>query len=420
MLKIRGNNLLKGTINVKGSKNASLGLMVASILIRGRVKLLNVPNILDVKVLLNIFKYLNVSVNFNNNILEINSENIEYKSLIIDDVKKIRASSYLMGAFLSLFNKVEICNPGGCAFSNRPIDFHLKAFREFGVDVKEENDKLELNSKEIHNGYFYIPSVSVGTTIDLLLFASLHNNMFILDNVAIECEVEEVIKFLKLAGVEILKVKEKTLLIKGKEILNKDLEYVVMNDRIEAGTLALLGASLGDNLVIKGFNIFDNLYLLNLFNKLKVPYVLKEKTLTISRFRDFDGLDLETNPYPFLPTDLQPLISVFLSLGKSKSTIKENIYPSRLSHVDQLNKLNFNLDVKNNKIIINPMNKLKGNIVIGKDLRGGCALLIASLLVDDYTYFEGVNYIERGYENFINRLKEIGALIYEEKDNYIK
>lgn len=418
MLKIRGNNLLKGVIEVKGSKNSSLALMAASILSRGKVKLINVPDIVDVRVMLDIFKYLNIDYIFEHNELFIDSSEIEYKSLMIDDVKKIRASSYFMGSFLSLFNHVEIYNPGGCAFSERPIDFHINAFKEFGVIVSESDNKIKLDSSNIHNGYYYIPKVSVGTTIDILLFSSLHENMFIIDNVAVESEVEEVIKFLRLLGVEILKIKERTLLVKGKKALNKDVEYNVMNDRIEAGTLALLGALLGDNLTIKGFNMFDNLYLLNLFNKLKVPYIIKDNNLMISRHIDFEGVDLETNPYPFLPTDLQPLISVFLSFGKSKSSIKENIYPSRISHVFELQKLNFNIEFNNNIIIINPTKKLIGNKVYGKDLRGGCALLMASLLVDDYTYFYGINYIERGYENFLSRLKNIGALIYEEESNF--
>lgn len=418
MLKIRGNNLLKGVIEVKGSKNSSLALMAASILSRGKVKLINVPDIVDVRVMLDIFKYLNIDYIFEHNELFIDSSEIEYKSLMIDDVKKIRASSYFMGSFLSLFNRVEIYNPGGCTFSERPIDFHINAFKEFGVIVSESDNKIKLDSSNIHNGYYYIPKVSVGTTIDILLFSSLHENMFIIDNVAVESEVEEVIKFLRLLGVEILKIKERTLLVKGKKALNKDVEYNVMNDRIEAGTLALLGALLGDNLTIKGFNMFDNLYLLNLFNKLKVPYIIKDNNLMISRHIDFEGVDLETNPYPFLPTDLQPLISVFLSFGKSKSSIKENIYPSRISHVFELQKLNFNIEFNNNTIIINPTKKLIGNKVYGKDLRGGCALLMASLLVDDYTYFYGINYIERGYENFLSRLKNIGALIYEEESNF--
>lgn len=417
MLKIRGNNLLKGTIEVKGSKNASLALIAASILVKGKVKLMNVPNIKDVRVMLNILSYLNVDYTFENNVLFIDSENIEYKSLVIDDVKKIRASTYFMGSFLSLFNKVEICGPGGCNFSERPIDFHLNAFKEFGVNIIEDNN-LILDSMNIHNGYYYIPNVSVGTTIDILLFASLHNNMFIIDNIAIESEVEELIKFLTILGVEILKIKEKTILVKGKKELKKDIEYSVMNDRIEAGTLAIMGALLGDNLKIKGFNIFDNLYLLNIFSKLRIPYIIENNQLTISRCLDFIGINIETKPYPFFPTDLQPLISVLLSFGKTTSSIKENIYPKRLSHLYELNKLGFKFKTNNNIIIINPIDNLNKNIVYGRDLRGGCALLLASLLVDDYTYYSGIEYIERGYEDFIKRLKNIGALIYEEKDNY--
>lgn len=416
MLTIKGNKLLRGTIEVKGSKNASLGLIVASLLNKGKVRLLNVPNISDVNVLLKILKYLNVKVKYSNNVLDIDSSLIEYKSLLIDDVKKIRASSYLMGAFLGLFNRVEIFNPGGCNFSYRPIDYHLNAFKEFGVNVKEE-EILELVTNCEKNGYYRIPTVSVGTTINLLLFASLKPNIYIIDNIANEPEVDEVVKFLILSGVEIKKIKEKTILIKGKEKLNNNLEYKVMNDRIEAGTFALLGASLGDNLEIKGFNIFDNLYLLNLFYKLNVPFKIKEDSLFISRYLDFEGIDLNTNPYPFLPTDLQPLLSVFLSLGKTRSTIKENIYPSRVSYIYELNKLNFDIKINNNIIIINQSKNLKGNNVVGQDLRGSFALIMAGLLIDDETFFTGTKYVERGYENIINRLKDIGACLYEEKNN---
>ena len=415
MLKIKGGNLLRGSINVNGSKNAALALIAASLLTKGKVTLNNVPNILDVHVFIDILQYLNVKVSFNNNCLTLDSTYIEYKSLLIDEIKKLRASSYLMGVFLSLFNKVEIYNPGGCSFSERPIDYHLNGFKTFGVDINEVNSSLFLEVNNIKNGYYYIPNISVGTTIDLLLFASLKDNTFIIDNIALESEVEEVIKFLKLLDVEIIKIRERTLLIKGKKELKKDINYTVMNDRIEAATLALFGAALGDNLTINGFNLLDNLYLLNIFNKLKVPYILKENKLIISKVKDFKGIDLETNPFPLLPTDIQPILTVFLSLGIDESSIKENIYPSRISYVYELNKLNYNIKINNNKIIIKNSKKLKGNIVYGKDLRGSCALLLAALLIDDISYLEGYYFIKRGYEDLINRLNLLGANINEEK-----
>ena len=417
MLKIRGNKVLNGVIEVKGSKNAALALIVCSILTKGKITLENVPNILDVNILLNILKYLNVKIEFNNNLLNIDSTEITYKSLIIDDCNKIRASSYLMGAFLSLFNKVEITNPGGCNFSERPIDFHLEGFKTFGAEVREDNNFLFIESNNVKNGYYYIPNVSVGTTIDLLLFFSLKECTFILDNVALECEVEEVIKFLTLVGVEIKRIKEKTLLIKGKKCLIDNIKYKVMNDRIEAGSFAILGACIGDDLKIKGFNMYDNLYLLNIFLKLKIPFKLEDDILTISRFTDFEGIKLNTNPYPLFPTDLQPLMCVLLSLGKSESLIEENIYPKRMSHLNELNKLVFNLSFNNNIIIVNNIKKLNKNRVVGYDLRGSFSLLIALLLIDDFSYLDGVKYLDRGYENLVVRLKEIGALIYEEKNN---
>ena len=413
MLKIKGNKLLKGSIEVKGSKNSSLPIIIASLLNKGKVRLENVPNISDVNILIYILRYLNVDIEYKNNILEIDSSNIEYKSLLVDDVKKIRASSYFMGAFLSLFKKIEIFNPGGCNFSYRPIDYHLNGFKEFGVNIISEND-LYLEANNIHNGYYFIPNISVGTTIDLLLFFSLNDNLFILDNIALEVEVMEVIEFLKLMGVEINKIKERTLLIKGKKELNKDIKYKIKNDRIEAGSLALLGAILGDHLEIKGFDLFSNLYLLNIFNKLNVPYKLNDDTLIISRFTDFKGIEIETNPYPLFPTDLQPLLTVFLSLGKEESIIKENIYPSRMSHINELNKLGFNLKVNNNYIIIKRMNKLKGNNLYCKDLRGGFSLLMASLLCEDVSTLYNEEFIKRGYEDIINRLISLGAIIYEE------
>lgn len=413
MLKIKGNKLLKGTIEVKGSKNSSLPIIISSLLNKGKVRLENVPNILDVNILINIIRYLNVDVKYKDNVLELDSSNIIYKSLLIEDIKKIRASSYFMGAFLSLFNKVEIYNPGGCNFSYRPIDYHLKGFKEFGVNIYEDNELiLELN--DIHNGYYFIPNISVGTTIDLLLFFSLKENLFILDNIALEVEVMEVIEFLKLLGVEINKIKDRTLLIKGKKDLNKDITYKIKNDRIEAGSLALLGAILGDNLEIKGFDMFSNLYLLNIFNKLNVPYKLNDDTLIISKFTNFKGIEIETNPYPLFPTDLQPLLTVFLSLGNEESIIKENIYPSRMSHINELNKLGFNLKVNDNYIIINKINKLKENSVYSKDLRGGFSLLMACLLVDGVSNLYNEEYIKRGYEDIINRLVSLGAIIYEE------
>lgn len=419
MLKIKGNKTLTGEVQISGSKNASLALIVASLLNKEEVVLKNVPNILDVNILLNILRYLNVIIEYKNNELYINSKNIEYKTLAIDDVKKIRGSSYLMGAFLSLFKKVEIYNPGGCAFSNRPIDYHLEAFEIFGSNVSYYENKILITLDKEVNGYYHIPQISVGTTIDILIFASLLENTIILDNIANEPEVHEVINFLILLGVEIVKIKEKTLFVKGNKSLKNRITYTLKNDRIEAQTFALIGASIGENLIIKGFDIFDNLYLLNIFIKLKVPFNIQEDTLIISKIKDFEGLELETNPFPLLPTDIQPLLCVFLSLGRSKSTIEELIYPTRLSHVYELQKLGFNLDINNNYIIIKPINKLIGNIVTGKDLRGTFSLVIGALLVDDIVYINNEHFIYRGYENVIDKLKNLGADISEEKDGVL-
>lgn len=405
---IQGGSKLNGDVFVAGSKNASLALIAASLLTKDKVIIQNVPKIQDVFELLEIIKTLNVKYDFVSSVLIIDSSKIEYRSLNIEAVKKLRASYYLMGIMLTLFNKCEICYPGGCDLGNRPIDMHLLSFKELGVSIRFEKGiyKLELLSPK--NSTITFNKKSVGATINTLFLASSFEQVKI-KNISIEPEVMQVIEALTLMGVEIL-VEEENCVIKGRKNKNGFMISVIP-DRIEAGTYALIGAATSNELRIHNVKIDHLKSLLDVFDEINVKYSFIKNELVIYESKNIKGIEITTNPYPGFPTDLQQPLTALLTKASSDSVIEETIYKDRTAHIYELNNMGANIKINKGKYYIQGNKKLKGKMIIGKDLRGTASLILAALMSEGKSEILGLNYLERGYSNLINNLKEIGAKI---------
>lgn len=407
---IEGNNLLSGTIKIDGSKNAALALIPASLLCKAKVILTNVPNISDVTDMLTILKELNVKYSYNNDALEIDSSNIVNKSLISENIRKIRASYYFMGTLISLFKKVEIIAPGGCKIGNRPIDYHLLGFKKMGITIKENNELFNLSYDILNNITISLPNPSVGATINLILASVISDNVIIIDNISCEPEVLQVIYFLNHAGAKIKKIDDHTIVIIGVRRL-KPITFKVMNDRIEMGTYCILGALLGNNLTIQGVDKDNILSLLSLFNHINVNYKLRDNNITFYKSKLLNSLEVSTAPFPLFPTDLQQPLCVLASHLQEESIIYENIYYDRKGHISELNKMGADIKSIKNKIIIQGSKSFIGTDVIASDLRGGAALVIAALCAKGISSIGNIHYIERGYPNIIEKLSNIGAKI---------
>lgn len=411
---VEGGKLLEGDIYVQGSKNSSLGVIVASLLCKERVVIQNVAKIQDVLDLLDILKTLNVKVEYIANVVIIDSRNITYNKLTNQLVKNFRASYYFMGIMLSLFNKCEIYSPGGCNLGDRPIDMHLDAFSSLGVEITCREDVYYMKAKKCLNNKIRFRQKSVGATINTLLYVSSLNKEIVLDNISIEPEVMQVIETLRLMGVEIY-VDNDSCKVIGRN--NKHGFMIsIIPDRIEAGTYALIAAAVGSKVKIHQINIDHLSYLLDLFNLMNVKYEFTKNSLTVYQSDDLRGVEIETSPYPGFPTDLQQPLTSLLIKANGRSSIKENIYKDRTAHIVELNKMGADIKIDNNTYYIEGNKKLHGANLSGKDLRGGASLVLASLLCEERCVIEGLKYIERGYFNLIDNLNRLGAniRIYEE------
>lgn len=407
-IRIKGQKMLNGSVRIDGSKNLIVSLIPASLLSKGRVVFHNVPLISDVFLLIDILEKLNVKTTLQDKTLSIDATNIIYQDLLYDEIKEFRASYYFIGVMLGLFGKLKIYHPGGCDFGKRPIDYHLASLKQLGVEI-DEDEIIDLKFNNIKENIVEFNVSSVGATINLLLFASTIENEIKIINGAIEPEIIELIKFLRLMGVNII-VDNRTFIIKGKRKLN-GAEFSVIPDRIEAGTYALLGASIGDNISISPV-IKEHLEsLFEIFDILEVPYEYSNHVLNISRCNINKGILIETKPYPGFPTDLQQPLTAFLTQLNATSVIIETIYENRFAHIPMLNKMGANIIKQNNMIVVVGGNQLKGAKIDGKDLRGGASLLIAALCAEGESILTGLKFINRGYENIVNKCQKLGAEI---------
>lgn len=405
-IEINGDCLLNGEVKISGSKNAALCLIAASVALRKKTILKNIPNLTDIKNFIAILKKLNVVCLFENNDLVIDATNIEYKPLTFAEVSKFRASYYLIGALLPYFKHLEINYPGGCDFIKRPIDIHLKVFEDFGVKYKE-NTCLNFIFEKYENYRVSLKSVSFGATVNAILMGLSTRETVIIDNTSQECEIDCLIEFLKCVGVEICR-KDKKIIMKAQEF--KEVEFSNIPDRMEIGTFAFLAASKGK---IKIYPIIREhvKYLESIFKTLDITYYFVENALVVEKSQVKKSLIIETGEYPLFPTDLQPILSAYLTTIKRIHVIRENIYNQRFSHVEELKKMGASIFYEGNTLLINGIFSLHGRTVKAHDLRCGAAILVAAFNAEGKTIIENGEIINRGYERIIEKLKSLGANI---------
>lgn len=416
ILKIKGGMELSGEVCIGGAKNSLVALIPASIITKSVVKLNNVMPIDDTYTLINILRKLNISVLYDDkSCLYIDARKVKNVKLDNDDMKKMRASYYFMGALLSLFNKVEALGPGGCNFGDRPIDLHLYAFSNLGIMYSEKNGVYSFSKCKAKQKEFAFPRKSVGATINAILASCKIKRKVKINNCSLEPEVDDLINFLNRCGCNIIRDGE-SITVEGKSALH-GCEYTVMPDRIEAGTFMIVGACLGNNLKIKNIDVKHLENVICLLEKIGVEILVKENYLIVNKSSSYKGIDVEVFPYPGFPTDLQQPLSVLLSLCNGKSSIKETIYPARLSHIDSLNKMNASISIEDDVIKINGNRKFEPAKVDGKDLRGGISLVVAGLIANGVSFIDGVKYIKRGYSDLVYKLRKIGADITIERIN---
>lgn len=414
---IEGGRRLKGTVHIAGAKNAALGLLSAAIMCdSGTCMIDNLPNINDVKTLLNIIRQLGAKVEvINNSTVIIDSSGIKTYKAIFEDVKKMRASYYLLGALLGKFGQAEVTYPGGCDIGVRPIDQHIKGFQALGAKVVTEHGVNKAKASKLVGSSIYFDVVSVGATINIMLAASKAEGITIIDNAAKEPHVVDVANFLNSMGANIKGAGTDVIKIKGVKHL-RGCTYSVIPDQIEAGTFMIAATATEGDVTLT--NVIPK-HLESITAKLiEMGAEIEEESdvIRVKCSRRPRAINLKTLPYPGFPTDLQQPMTAVLSMGDGRSIVTEGIFEGRFKHVDELKRMGANIKVEGRTAIIDGIEKLSGAQVCATDLRAGAALIIAGLMADGETEISNIKYIDRGYENIEGKLNSLGASIKRIQD----
>ena len=410
ILKIIGNNKLNGTIRISGAKNSAVALIPATLLGTGVTTICNIPNILDIDALEDTLKYLNVKVTRASGSILIDTTTLENKTIPYELSKRLRASYYFMAILLARFNYMEMSFPGGCEIGKRPIDQTLKAFKAFGAEVIEKENKFIIKAKELKGAKINLDMPSVGATINSILVGVKAKGKTIIKNAAREPEISDLCNMLNKMGANIKGFGTKTIEIIGVNELN-GCNHDIIPDRIEAGTYTIIGALCGTNIKID--NIIPE-HLKSLTDKLKkmgANIKVYDDYLTINNKNKLNCIDVETDYYPGFPTDLQQPMMTLLTQCIGISHIEENIYENRFMNVPYLNKMGSNIITNNRCATITGETKLKGCEIVATDLRAGASLLIAALTADGETTIKEIYHLLRGYEEIVEKLTNVGAKI---------
>ena len=409
-LKINGQHELTGEIKISGAKNSVVALIPAAILSDEEVTLYNVPNISDTNALIDIIELLNGKVEYKNEIMKIDTHNIENKVVPENLSKKLRASYYFMGALLAKFHYAEIYFPGGCNIGSRPIDFHINGFKKLGAEVTIEGNKYIFKADKLKGARIYLDFASVGATINIMLAAVKAEGTTYISNAAKEPEIVNIASLLNNMGAKITGAGTSEIKIEGVDKLGKGVIDVIP-DRIEAGTYTIIGALLGKNLKISGI-IEDHIdALLSKLKEMGVPIEVDNNNLVISKPEEYKPINVKTLVFPGFATDLGQPMSVLLTQADGMSIFEETIYENRMGHIKYLQKMGANIRVNDRTAIIVGKTPLKGEEVTATDLRAGAAMVIAGLIASGTTVVNEIDHILRGYENIVEKLSGVGAKI---------
>lgn len=408
---IKGGNPLVGEVEIGGAKNAALAILAASIMTDETVLIENVPDVRDTNVMMQAIESIGGIVeHIDRHTIRISGKSI--MDLVIEDdfIKKIRASYYLLGALLGKYNKAQVTLPGGCNIGLRPIDQHIKGFRALGADVRIEHGFIIAEAEKLRGGHIYMDVVTVGATIDVMMAAVLAEGQTIIENAAKEPHVVDVANFLNSMGAVIRGAGTDVIRIKGVSKLH-GTEYTIIPDQIEAGTFMFAAAVTKGDVTVK--NVIPK-HLESISAKLmEIGCELEESddAVRVVAAKPLSHTHVKTLPYPGFPTDMQPQITVALGLSKGTSIVTESIFENRFKYVDELTRMGASIKVEGNTAIIDGVAKYTGASISAPDLRAGAALVIAGLAAEGTTVIDDIKFIERGYEDFHIKLKNLGAQI---------
>ena len=411
---VEGGRPLFGEIHISGAKNAAVAIIPAALMVSGPCRIENIPQISDVTLLLNILQDLGAKVRFvNPHTVEIDCSRLRNGRVPYESARRCRASYYMLGALLGRFGGADVALPGGCDFGGtRPIDQHLKGFRALGVQVDTQSGFVmaEAAGGRVKGANIFLDKVSVGATINIMLAAAMAEGMTVIENAAKEPHIVDVANFLNSMGANIMGAGTDVIKVRGVERLSGGT-YSIIPDQIEAGTYMAAVAACGGS--IKICNIIPK-HMDCISAKLAEMGVEIEEvddSLSVSRIGPLVRTNIKTMPYPGFPTDMQPQIAAALCLAQGTSVITDSEWNSRFRYTDEFKRMGAPIQVNGNLAIIEGVGRLTGAQLEACDLRAGAAMLITALAAQGISEISNVQYIERGYEDVIGKIRGIGGSI---------
>ncbi|AYB40716.1 UDP-N-acetylglucosamine 1-carboxyvinyltransferase [Brevibacillus laterosporus] len=413
-LLIQGGIPLCGKVGISGAKNSAVALIPAAILADGPVVIENLPHIEDVEVYVELLREMGADVLFEDDWIEVDGRPISETFMPNGKVKKLRASYYLWGALLGKFKEAQIGLPGGCDLGPRPVDLHIKGFEALGAVVENRKGVMIIRAERLKGARIYMDLVSVGATINIMLAAVYAEGITTIENAAHEPEIVDVATLLNNMGAKISGAGTDVIRIQGVDKL-RGCRHTIIPDRIEAGTYMIAAAATGGDVTLE--NVISK-HMEPVSAKLReigVEIIEGDDTIRVIGHKNYRAVDIKTSPYPGFPTDLQQPMTTLLTQSKGTSIVTDNIYSARFRHADELRRMGATLKIEGRSAVLEGPSKLMGAKVVASDLRAGAALVIAGLLAQGTTEVEGLEHIDRGYENLVQKLQNLGARVTREK-----
>ena len=415
---INGGHPLNGTVTISGAKNAAVAILPAALLVSGKCRVENVPDITDVRILLDILAGMGAVIHCPQpDVVEIDCSGVQCTAPDPELVCKMRASYYLMGALLGRFGKAHVALPGGCNFASRPIDQHIKGFLGLGAHVDETETYVALTPGEegLRGGRISLDMASVGATVNIMLAATLIPGQTVIENAAKEPHIVDLANFLNTMGARVSGAGTDTVKIRGVNSLRGGT-YAIIPDQIEAGTYMAAVTATGGNVLVQ--NVIPK-HMECITTKLEemgariIPY---DDSIRIIRSGRLRQATVKTRPYPGFPADMQAQVCVCMALAEGTSRLTESVYETRFfGYCTELESMGANIVISGKTATVTGVERLQGATVFAHDLRAGAALVIAGLAAQGTTVVEDIHFVERGYENLIGKLTALGADIRREE-----
>ena len=416
---IHGGNPLNGTVTISGAKNAAVAILPATLLVRGKCRIENVPYISDIDAMSNILFEMGAKITCpERNVLEIDCSDVQCTEPNANLVRKMRASYYLMGALLGRFGQAKVALPGGCSFASRPIDQHIKGFLLLGADVDDTDEYVALTPgpEGLQGGRISLDMASVGATINIMLAACLIPGQTIIENAAKEPHIVDLANFLNTMGARIYGAGTDTVKIRGVEKLHGGT-YTIIPDQIEAGTYMAAVTAAGGNVLVQNVIPKHMECITSKLQEMGARVIHYDDSIRVIRTGKLRRTTVKTRPYPGFPTDMQAQVCVCMVLANGVSKLTESVYETRFfGYCTELESMGANIKINGKTATVTGVEKLTGATVCAHDLRAGAALVIAGLAAEGTTFVEHIHFVERGYESLVRKLTALGADIRRIED----